>query len=81
MEKRKLNFLLKNQFIKRTDVSKCLDKYQYLSWIKDFKNDKFIEVYRYKKIYKYYKILKFKFTYSRLLRRWRIWELMRMTHF
>jgi hypothetical protein len=44
MEKRKLNFLLKNQFLKRSDVSKYLDKYQYLSWIKDLKNDKYIEV-------------------------------------
>lgn len=44
MEKRKLNFLLKNQFLKRPDISKCLDKYQYLSWIKDFKNDKYDEV-------------------------------------
>lgn len=44
MEKRKLNFLLKNQFLKRPDVSKSLDKYKYLSWIKDFKNDNYVQV-------------------------------------
>ena len=44
MEKRKLNFLLKNQFLKRSDISKYLDKYQYLSWIKYFKNDKYVQV-------------------------------------
>ena len=43
MEKRKLNFLLKNQFLNRQDVSKCLDKYPFLSWIKDFKNEKYLE--------------------------------------
>lgn len=42
MEKKKLSFVLKNeQFIKRPDVSVCLDKYKYLSWIKDFKNDNY----------------------------------------
>ena len=43
MEKRKLNFVLKNQFLKRDDVSKFLDKYQYISWIKDLKNEKFVD--------------------------------------
>lgn len=41
MEKKKLNFLLKPQFLKRDDISTCLDKYKYLSWIKDFKNDNY----------------------------------------
>jgi hypothetical protein len=41
MEKRRLNFLLKNNFLKRPDLSKCFDKYHYLSWIKDIKNEKF----------------------------------------
>ena len=43
MDKRKLNFLLKNQFLKRDDVSKFLDKYQFISWIKDLKNEKYVE--------------------------------------
>ncbi|CAF0843528.1 unnamed protein product [Brachionus calyciflorus] len=43
IERRKLNFLLKNQFLKRSDISKCLEKYQYLSWIKDFKNDNYFQ--------------------------------------
>lgn len=50
MEKKKLNFLLKNQFLKRADISSCLDKYKYLSWIKDFKNDSYKKV-DYKLIY------------------------------
>jgi hypothetical protein len=44
-EKKKLNFLLKNQFLKRDDVSACLDKYDYLAWIKDLKNEKFEKVF------------------------------------
>ena len=40
MEKKKLNFLLKNNFLQRSDLSKCFDKYQFLSWIKDIKNEK-----------------------------------------
>jgi nuclear pore complex protein Nup133 len=43
MDKRKLNFLLKNQFLKRDDVSKFLDKYQFISWIKDLKNENYVE--------------------------------------
>ena len=41
MEKKKLNFLLKNSFLKRADLSQCFDKYPFLSWIKDVKNDNF----------------------------------------
>lgn len=41
MEKRKLNFLLKNNYLKRVDLSECFDKYPYLSWIKNIKNEKF----------------------------------------
>lgn len=44
IEKSKLNFLFKNQFLKRTDISSCVDKYPYLSWIKDFKNNSFLKV-------------------------------------
>ncbi len=43
MEKKKLNFLLKNSYLKRADLSRCFDKYHYLSWIKDIKNEKFQE--------------------------------------
>jgi len=38
MEKKKLNFLLKSNFLKREDLSECFDKYPSLSWIKDIKN-------------------------------------------
>ncbi len=38
MEKKKLNFLLKSNFLKRDDLSECFDKYPSLSWIKDIKN-------------------------------------------
>ena len=41
MEKKKLNFLLKNTFLKRADLSKCFDNYPSLSWIKDIKNEHF----------------------------------------
>lgn len=41
MEKKKLNFLLKNKFLRRKDISDCLDKFHYIAWIKDFKNDQF----------------------------------------
>lgn len=43
MERKKLNFLLKNNFLKRADLSSCFDKYKFLSWIKDIKNDRFKE--------------------------------------
>ena len=43
MEKKKLNFLLKNNFLKRQDLSKCFDKYPFLSWIKDIKCDRNIQ--------------------------------------
>jgi len=43
MEKKKLNFLLKTNYLKRADLSRCFDKYHYLSWIKDIKNEKFQE--------------------------------------
>jgi nuclear pore complex protein Nup133 len=43
MEKRKLNFLLKSQFLKRDDISSHLDEYMFVSWIKDLKNEKFLQ--------------------------------------
>ena len=43
MEKKKLSFLLKNNFLKRNDLSDCFDKYQFLSWIKNIKNQKYQE--------------------------------------
>jgi hypothetical protein len=43
-DKKKLNFLLKNELLKRDDISKCLDNYKILSWIKDIKNEKFTNV-------------------------------------
>jgi hypothetical protein len=44
MEKKTLNFLLKSNFLKRPDLSKCFDKYSFLAWIKDIKTDRFVEV-------------------------------------
>ena len=44
MDKRKLSFLLKNQFLRRKDISDCLDRYQFIAWIKDFKNEQFYKV-------------------------------------
>lgn len=41
MDKRKLSFLLKNQFLRRRDISDCLDRYQEIAWIKDFKNEQY----------------------------------------
>ena len=43
MEKKSLNFLLKNNYLKRADLSRCFNKYEYLSWIKDIKNANFHE--------------------------------------
>ena len=44
IEKKKLNFLLRADLLKRADLAKCLDKYPSLSWIKDIKNDNFSAV-------------------------------------
>lgn len=45
MEKKKLNFLLKNSLLKRADLSECFNKYPFLSWIKDIKNNNFTGAY------------------------------------
>lgn len=44
IEKSKLNFMFKSQILKRSDISNCIDRYPYLSWIKDFKNNSFLQV-------------------------------------
>jgi hypothetical protein len=46
MDKKKLNFLLNQKFIHRTDIAEFLDNYPYLSWIKDIKNDQFTKASR-----------------------------------
>ena len=37
IERRKLNFILRAQLLRRADIARCLDKYPFLSWIKDLK--------------------------------------------
>ena len=34
IERRKLNFILRAQLLRRADIARCLDKYPFLSWIK-----------------------------------------------
>jgi hypothetical protein len=43
-EKKKLSFLFREELRTRPDISKCLDNYSTLSWIKDIKNEQFSKV-------------------------------------